>query len=194
MVHLFYTCRHLLFATAIDDHRALSTKTLSSTYSIHSGVTTTDDSYVLAIEQRRISSWIGSVHKVNTGQILVGGHHTVEVLTGYVHKARQTGSRTHKNTLEALLLEFFNRDSLTNDRIGMKLYAQRTQAIDLDIYDAVRQTELRNTVFEHTTYLVQRFKDMYLIAELSHITGKRQTGRTGTNDCNLRCIRWICDL
>ena len=67
----------------------------------------------------------------------------------------------------------------------MELYAEGTQTVDLFIDDGVRQTELGNTVLEHTANLVQCLEDMYLVAVLGGIAGKCQTRRTTTYDCNL---------
>ena len=92
MMHLFDTCRHLFFRPTIDDHRVLGAETFGGTHGIHRGVAATDDGYVLAVEQRGVGSRIGSVHEVDAGEVFVAGHHTVQVLTRDVHKARKTGS------------------------------------------------------------------------------------------------------
>ena len=90
MMHFLHTCGHLFFRTAVDDHRTLCSQTFRGTNGIHRGVATTDDSYVLAVQNRRVGSRIGSVHQVHTGQVLVTRHHAVQVLARDVHESRQT--------------------------------------------------------------------------------------------------------
>ena len=70
----------------------------------------------------------------------------------------------------------------------MELYTQRTQTVYLDIHDAVRQTELRDTVFEYSTYLMQRFEHMHLISVLGSIACESQTRRTRTHNGNLQAF------
>ena len=81
-----------------------------------------------------------------------------------------------------MLFEFFDRDGLADDRICMELHAQRTQTLYLYIDYMVRQTELGNTVFEHTAYLMQRLKNVYLIPVFGGIAGKGQTRRATTHN------------
>ena len=138
VVYFLHTCRHLFFGTTVDDHRTLGTQTFRGTDSIHGGVTTTDDGYVLTIEKRCVSSRIGSVHEVDTRQVFIAGEHTVEVLTRDIHETRQTGSRTHEDTFEALLLQFFDRDGLADDGVCMELHAKGAETVNLNIYNAVR--------------------------------------------------------
>ena len=190
VMYLFDTCRHLVLRTAVDDHRVLGTKTFSGAHRIHGGVTTSDDSYVLTVQDRCIGVRIGGIHQVDTGQVLVARHHTVQVLTRDVHETRQTSSRTDEDALEALLFQLFDREGLTDDSIGVELYTEGTQTVDLDVHDAVRQTELGDTILEHTTYLMQRFEHMHLVAVFGRIAGEGQTRRTTTNYCNLRCCSW----
>ena len=63
----------------------------------------------------------------------------------------------------------------------MELYAERTQTVNLNIHNAVRQTELRNTVFEYTAYLMQRLEDMHLVAVFGGISGESKAGRTAAD-------------
>ena len=187
MMHLFDTRRHLFLRAAIDDHCVLGAQTFGRTYGIHGCVTAADDGYVLAVQDRRVGRGIAGVHEVDARQVFVARKHTVQVLAQDIHEARQTGSRANENTLETLLLQFPDTNRLADDCVSMELYAERTQTVYLDIHDAVGQTELRNTVFEHTAYLMQRLKHMHLVAVLGHIAGKGQACRTGTHYRNFHC-------
>ena len=74
----------------------------------------------------------------------------------------------------------------------MELYTEGAQAVDLFVHDGVRQTELGDAVFEHTADLVEGLEDMHFVTVFGGIAGKRQSGRTTTNDGDFR--RCICDL
>ena len=143
-------------------------------------------------EQRCVGRRVGSVHEVDAGQVFVAGEDAVEVLSGDIHEARQTGSGTDEDTLEALLFEFFDGDGLADDGVCMELYTEGAQAVDLFVHDSVRQTELGDAVFEHTADLMQRLEDMHFVTVFGGIAGKCQSGRTGANDRDFR--RCICDL
>ena len=189
MLDFLHTRRHLLLATAVDNHRVLSAETFSRADSIHGGVATTDNRYVLTIEQGCVGRRIGSVHEVHAGEVFVTGEHTVQVLSGDIHESRQSGSRADEDTFEALLLQLLDRDCLADDGIGMELHAERTQAVNLFIDDGVRETELRNTILEHPAYLMQRFEDVYLVAVFGGIACEGQSGRTGAHNGDFRrCI------
>ena len=62
----------------------------------------------------------------------------------------------------------------------MELHAKFAKPVNLDVHNSIRQTELRNTVFEHTADFVQRLEDMYFIAVFGSIASESQTCRTGT--------------
>ena len=191
MFDFLHTRRHLLLATAIDDHCALCTETFGGTNGIHSRVAASDNRYVLAVQQRCVCRRVGSVHEIDAGQVFVARENAVEVLARDIHESGQTGSRADEDTLEALLLQFGNRDGLADDCVGVELHAEGTQAVDFLVHDCVRQTELRDTVFEHTAYLVERFKHVYLVAVFGGIAGESQSGRTGTHYGNLGTCRSI---
>ena len=68
------------------------------------------------------------------------------------------------------------------------------EVLNLYVHNLVGQTELGDTILQHTADFVQRLEDIDVVALLHHIASKRQTGRTGTHDghldavggCNLR--------
>ena len=76
------------------------------------------------------------------------------------------------------------------------MYAKGTQAVNLSLNDAVGETELRNAVFQHAAYLVQRLEDMDIISLLDHIAGKAQSRGAGAYHCHLyavlRLALWEC--
>ena len=62
------------------------------------------------------------------------------------------------------------------------------EVLDLHVNNLVGQTELGDTIFQHTTDLMEGLKHIHVVTFLHHVTGKRQTGRTRTNDGNLDAI------
>ena len=69
-------------------------------------------------------------------------------------------------------------DGLADNAILHELYTHLTQALDLHIDNAIRQTELRDTIFQYTTNLMQRLINGHLIPLLRHITCERETCRS----------------
>ena len=107
MLHLFETCRHLLFGTTIYEGN-LGTEALGCTAGIHSGISTTYDDDVLTEIDRCICLRISGIHKVDAGEILVGRHDIDGILAWYVHEVGKSGTRAYEDTLEAHFLEFLH--------------------------------------------------------------------------------------
>jgi len=181
MAHFLNTCGHLVLATAIDDGGMFSAETFGCADSIHSGITTSDDDDILAIEQRRVGILAGRIHEVDACQVLVAGENAVEVLAGYVHETRQTGTGADEDGLVAFGLKIIHAEGLTDNRILAELNAHGFEAIYLAIDDGVGQTELRNTIFEYAAYLVESLEDGDAVAVLGHITGESEAGRAGAD-------------
>ena len=104
MVNLLDAGRQLLFAATIDNRR-FGTQSLGRADGIHRHVTATNHYDPFADVNRRIVLRIVGVHEVGTCEELVGRDYSVQVLALDAHKARQTGTRTDKDGIEALLVE-----------------------------------------------------------------------------------------
>ena len=63
-----------------------------------------------------------------------------------------------------------------DDRIGADLHAQRLDGRDFLPHERLRQTELRDAVYQHAARGMQGFKDRDLIAELGKVACAGQTG------------------
>lgn len=74
----------------------------------------------------------------------------------------KTGS--HENTFKSLLLKLFDGDGLTYDGICKEVYSHLSEVVYFYINDFVRETELRNTVFQYASYLMESLEDVNLIA------------------------------
>ena len=92
MLNLLETGRHLLLTATVGNEYTLGTQTLGCTAAVHSGVTATHNHYVLAATDGSVIVGTGSIHQVDTGQVLVGRHDAVAVLTGNTHEVGQTGT------------------------------------------------------------------------------------------------------
>ena len=66
-----------------------------------------------------------------------------------MHKAGESGARADKDRLKAVGKQLVDGQHLADDHIGLNLHTERTQRVDLLLHDALRETELRNTVDEH---------------------------------------------
>ena len=62
------------------------------------------------------------------------------------------------------------------------------EVLYLDVNNGVRQTELRNTIFEHTANLVQSLEYVNVVALLHHIASERKSCRTRTYYSNLYAV------
>ena len=188
MFYLFQTSRHFGFRTAIDNHCFFCSQTACSTYRVHRSITATNNRHTLTECDRSIRIFAGSIHQVYTSQILVRRHDIDRVFTRNIHKVRQTCSRSYENTLVTFLLQIFYTDGLTHNTVFYKLYTHLRKIVNFYIYNLVRQTEFRNTIFQYTTNFVQCFEYSHIVSQLSHITGKRQTGRSRTNHRYLNTV------
>ena len=77
--------------------------------------------------------------------------------------------------------------------MGLEVNTHLSQILDFYIYNLVWQTELGDTVLQHTTDFVQCLKYIYVITFLHHIASKAQSGRTRTYYGNLHAVGW-CNL
>ena len=134
---------------------------------------------MLALEHRSVEALSATcTHEVDASEILVRRHHTDSILAWDVHEARQTCTRTYEDTVEAHLVELIVAHSLAHDDIWLEIDAHLAHDVDLCIDHAVWQTELRDTILQHATNLVECLEDCNIVAQLDHIGSKCKTRRT----------------
>ena len=68
------------------------------------------------------------------------------------------------------------------------MHSHLLEIVDLDIHDAVGQTELGNTIFQHASNLVESLEYMNFESLLGHVAGKAKSGRTRADDCHLDTV------
>ena len=121
------------------------------------------------------------LHKIGTGQKLIGAVDTQKVLSRDVKELRQAGSGADEHCFISFLKELVHGDGLADDGIVYDLDTHLGQVLDLRGDNFLRQTELRNTVDQHTARFVEGFENGHVITHLAKITRTGQTGRAGTD-------------
>ena len=99
MVEFLDPHRHLGLGAAIDDGDDAA-EPFGGARGVHCGVAAAndDDLLVLDLRQRRFVVFEPRLHQVDAGKELVGGHHAEEMLSGYVHEARQARRRSRRRS------------------------------------------------------------------------------------------------
>ena len=188
-MYLLLTGRKLRLRATIYDGR-LCSQTLCSTHCIHRYITTTDNNHSLADIDWSVILLIVGTHKVGTSQKLICRYNAIEVLTLDAHKAWQTSTRTDKHSIEALgIHQRINCNGTTYNNISLELNTQLTQSINLSSNDLLLwQTELWDTIYQHSTQLMQSLEYCHLITHLRQIAGTRQSCRTATDNSHLMSV------
>ena len=181
MFYFLDTCRHFLFRTTIDNDSALCTKTFGSTNRVHRCITTTDYCYVFTESYRSVRIFTGSVHQINASEVFVGRHDIDGILSRDIHKVRQPGTGSHKYSFETFSFQVLYADCFSYDTVFDEVNTHLAKVLDFYVYNLVGQTEFWNTIFQHTTNLMQCFEYSYIISIFSHISGKCQSCRSRTD-------------
>ena len=171
----------------------LSTKTKSSSCSIHSYVTTADNNNFLSGYDRCVVVIAESFHQVTSCQVFICGEDTVGYFTRDTHEHRQTRTGSDKYCFEPFIFhQFIYSSGFTDDNVGVDLNTERFYIFNFCFYNFIFwQTEFRNTVNQNTTSLMQCFKDSYIVTKFCQISCTGQTGRTGTDNCNFMTV-FLC--
>ena len=193
VVHFFKACGHFFFRTTIDNHSTLCAKTERRTNRVHRRVTTTDNGYALTKENGCISLLVRSVHQVYACEIFVTWHHACAVFSLDSHEVRKTCTRCHEDTFVTFCLEFGNRDSLTNHTVLHELHTTLFEVLNFELNDSVGEAEFGNTVLQHTTNFMKRFKHCNIVTASNHAACKRKTCRTWTNHSHLLALLFSRD-
>ena len=104
-----------------------------------------------------------------------------------MHESGQSGAGAYEYGVIAFFgQQGVNGGGLADDTVGLDLYAQGLDILDLFLDDALLgKTEFGNTVDQNAACLVQGFKDLDIIAHFGQIAGAGQAGRTGADDGDL---------
>ena len=188
MFHFLQSGRHFRFRTTVNNHRFLRSQTAGRTHRIHGRISTSNHSYPLTEGHRSVGIFTGRIHQVHTGQIFVGRHDVDGVLARDIHEIRQSGTRSHKDSLEAFVFQLFYTEGLPNDAVLHKSHAHLRQVLDFHVHNFVGQTELRNTVFQYPTNLVQGLEYSHIVSHLGHVARERQSRGSRTDHRHLDAV------
>ena len=175
----------------------LSAETQSGTGSIHCYVSTADNGNFLSCNNRGIVIVAECLHQVVSRQVLIRREDSVCILTRDSHETRKSCTRTDEDCLKAFLIhQIVDRHRFSDHDIGLNLNTEFLYVLHLTADNrGLRQTELRNAVSQYSARLMKCLKDRHIVTQLCEITCTGQTGRTGTDYCNLdailllRCLR-----
>ncbi len=129
------------------------------------------------------------LHQVDTGEELVGGIHTLQVLAGDVHEHGQACAGADKHGLKPVLLhKLVDGDGAAHHGVGLHLHAHGLQAVHFLLHDGLGQTELGDAVHQHAAGQMQRLEHGNLVALLGQIACAGQTGRARADHRHLVAV------
>ena len=166
--HLFQSCRHFSLRASVY-YCHVGSQSLCCSAGVHCRVSSANHEHLLAEVHRCVRLRVGSVHEVHSCEIFVRRHYVDGVLSRYVHEVRQSCSASHEESLESLFLELLYGDGLSDDAVCGELHSELPEVFYLHVHNVVGQSELRNSVFQHSTDFVQRFKHVHLVAPFCHV-------------------------
>ena len=181
----------LLHAAAVH-HIHLGAQALGAAGGIHGHIAAADHSHLLALEVHDGGIGVGLIglHKVDTGEELIGGIHTLEVLAGDVHEHGQACAGAHKYGLKAVFLhQLVDGDGAAHDDVGLHLHAHGLQAVHFLLHDGLGQTELGNAVHQHAAGQMQGLVHGDIVALLGQVAGAGEAGRAGADHGYLMAVR-----
>ena len=178
MLHLLDARGHLRLTAAVDHNGTLRTHAASRADRIHSRVTTADYCRYAPMRHRSVMSGTSGTHEVDTRQVLIARHHPYKIFSGNTHETWQSGTGGDKKSAETHTEQIIVADSLAYNAIAHKHYTGSLKRTDFIVDHSIRQTELRNTVFQHTADLVKSLENGHIITACRNITGKRESCRT----------------
>ena len=161
----------------------LSAKTQGCTRSIHSNISATDHSNLLAYIIRSLVAFLVCEKQIVASQKFVCRNYTTKIFARNLHEIRQTSTRTNENCFEMLLVhKFVDRNRTTYDDILLKLSTEFLQILNLVLYNGMLwQTERRNAIHKYASIFVQSLKNGNIVAHSQKFlcTGK---SRRSTSD------------
>ena len=171
-----------------------STKSESSSCSIHSYVTTADNSNFLTCCDRCIIRVIECFHQVASCQVLVCREYTACVFTRDSHKHRKTCTGTDKYSFKSFIFDqLIDCCGFTDNNVCFKFNTEFFNFLDLFLNNFLFwKTEFRNTINKNSTKFMKSFKYGYIISGLCKITCAGKSGRTRTDNSNFMSVLNFC--
>ena len=141
-----------------------------------------DNGDVLWTYNRRVVFWTVGLHQVDACEEFIGGIGPHQALARYTHKIGQSGAAANKDRLKAHFKELVYRKNFSNDQVSINGNAAVPQSLNFLLYNLLRQAKLRDSIHQHTTGCMQRFKNCHTIALGCQVPGTGKTRRARTND------------
>ena len=179
VVHLLGAGRELLFGTAIY-YGGVRSEPQGRACGIHSHVSATYHHAFLSGVYRREIILPEGFHQVVSGEELIGGEYSVEVLARYAHKLRESGSGADEDRIEALPVEkAVYGHGASGNHVCLYLHSEGFHRLYfVGDHTVLRKTELGNSVNEHSSRLVQGLENGHLVSGLGKVARTGQSGRT----------------
>ena len=190
-MNFFSSCRKFLHASTIDYIYLLGSHSLGASCCVHCYVTAAYDCDSVTVHDRSVIFRQISLHEVDSCEVLVRWAYADQVFSRNVHEWRQSCACSDEYWFEALFLhELVNGDCSAHNCVSYKLYALCFQFGNFSSYDFLRKSELRNSVNQYASCLVESFKYCYLVSLVNKISCACQSCRPCADDCNLMTV-WV---
>ena len=170
MVHFFLTCRKFLLGAAVN-YGGFCSEPQGCAGCVHCHVSASHNHEFVSCVNRSVIIVAICLHQIVAGEEFVCGEDSVELLARNVHKSRKTSSGTNEHGLEALLVQkAVHSDGTSCNHVGFELHSQSLHLFDFSCHHlALRKTELRNTVFQHSSRTVQGLENGHVITHLGKV-------------------------
>ncbi len=179
VLDLLVTRGHFLFAAAVNYVDILRAKTFRAASCVHSDVAAADHRNARIFLDRRIAVLFVRFHQINACEELVRRVHSFKVLSGNVHKPRQTRARTDEDSLKALLEQLVHLYRAPDNNVCFYLYSESLKIIHFFLNYGFRQSELGDTVNKNAARKVQSLENRNIIAHFREVAraGKSRGSR-----------------
>ena len=163
----------------------LGAQALGAPGGVHGHVAAAYHGHLLVVEDGGGAALLVGLHQVNAGEVLVGGVHAHQALTGDLHKHGQAGTGGDEHRLIAPLKDLGDGENLADDHVQLNVHAHLHQVVHLTGHDGLGQTELGDAVGQHAAGGVESLEHGDGVAHTGQLTGTGQTGRAGADNGHL---------
>ena len=183
MMHFLNTSRHFFLRTAVN-HCYPRAQTQGGTCGVHGNIAASYHRHMFTHVNGSVRIGRISRHQVTAGQKLVGRYHSVQIFTRNPHKFGKSGSGAYKYGIEAFPVhKLIYCDRSSHHYVSFYSYAEFLNLVNFVGYHFVLgQPEFGNSVYQHTSGFVKRFKNGYPATGFGQIGGTGQSGRTRSDN------------
>ena len=183
------TSRHLISASPVND-MDLGAHSFSASCSVHGNVSAAYNRNLFVLFDWGVVLVQVALHQVDSGQVLVGGVYTYQVLALDVHELRKAGTGTNEYSIVSFIEQVLDVQRSSHYYVVVEGNALLPQGVDFVCYDIFRQTEFRNSVYQHAALFVEALENGDLVSLVYQVSGCSQSGRAGTDNGSLLAVGW----